>query len=102
MSRLDHIAAARCSTLGALNKSAGGDSLCRLARERLPAVKYHEGAVAALGDALRAERIGSLPPLADRWGAAFAVRAEHNAGWRAYLVGGREALASLEAVAPSA
>ncbi len=102
MDRLARIEATRVARIDALNGAAAGDALCTLARERLPAVKYHEGAVAALGDALRAERIGSLPPLADRWGAAFAVRAEHNAGWRAYLVGGREALASLEALAPSA
>lgn len=97
MTRVERIAAARAAALDALTGAAGGDSLCTLARERLPAAKYHEGAVAALGEALRAERSGAPAPRAETWGAVFATRAESDIGWRAYLVGGRDALAALAA-----
>lgn len=96
MTRVERIAAARAEALDALTAAAAGDSLCTLARERLPAAKYHEGAVAALGDALRAERAGSPAPHADNWGAVFASRAASDTAWRAYLVGGRDALATAQ------
>lgn len=99
MTRVERIAAARAAALDALTRAAGGDSLCTLGRERLPAAKYHEGAVAALGEALRAERSGAPTPPAERWGAVFASRAANDIGWRAYLRGGRDALAALAAEA---
>jgi hypothetical protein len=93
--RGERIAAARAAAFGALSAAAGGDSLCTLSRERLPAAKYHEGAVAALGEALRAERLGSAAPDAAAWGSSYARHADRDPHWRAYLVGGRDALAKL-------
>ena len=89
------IAEARAAALTALTTAAAGDSLCTLSRERLPAAKYHEGAVAALGDALRAARADIAPPEPAAWGAQWDHLAERDAGWRAYLAGGRDALARL-------
>lgn len=97
MPSLERIEAARAAALDSLSAAAAGDSLCTMRRERLPAAKYHEGAVAALGDARRAAR-GGLPALdAANWGAHWAVLAEHDERWRAYLAGGRDALAALGA-----
>lgn len=87
------IAQARAEALAALTTTTAGDSLCTLSRERLPAAKYHEGAVAALGDALRAVRADKPLPTAESWGAHWHHLAEADSGWRAYLAGGREALA---------
>lgn len=98
VTRLERIAAARAAALEALTRASGTDSLCTLSRERLPAAKYHEGAVAALGDALRAARRDEPSPEASTWGAAFAARAVDDTGWRAYLVGGRDALTALAEV----
>ena len=95
VTRVEYVAAARAAALDALTSVSHGDSLCSITHDRLPAAKYHEGAVAALGDALRAERAGSMTPVARQWGSLFEARAEHDAGWRAYLLGGREALAAL-------
>jgi len=91
------IAEARAAALVALTTSAAGDSLCTLSRERLPAAKYHEGAVAALGDALRAARLDEALPAPDSWGAQWQHLAEKDPGWRAYLAGGRDALTRLGA-----
>lgn len=93
--RLERIAAARAAALEALTRASGTDSLCTLSRERLPAAKYYEGAVAALGDALRAARRGDPEPDPTQWGAAFAARAADDLSWRAYLTGGRDALTAL-------
>jgi len=93
--RLERLAASRAAALEALTRASGSDSLCTLSREQLPAAKYHEGAVAALGDALRAARRGDPEPDPAHWGAAFAARAETDPSWRVYLVGGRDALTRL-------
>jgi hypothetical protein len=95
MQRVDRIAAARAAAIDALAGAASGDSLCTMARERLPAAKYHEGAVAALGDALRASRRGDPLPDSEAWGAQWSRLTEHDAAWRAYVLGGREALSQV-------
>ena len=103
LERLARLAASRAAALEALTRASGTDSLCTLSRERLPAAKYHEGVVAALGDALRAARRGDPEPDPAHWGAAFAARAETDPSWRAYLVGGRDALdAAAPRLAPAA
>jgi hypothetical protein len=68
--------------------------LCTLERERLPTAKYFEGAVSALNDAIRAARNGETPPDPATWGDWAATLAKRDSGWRAYLVGGREALSA--------
>ncbi len=112
MTAIERIAEARAAALGSLSRAAAGDSLCTLDRERMPAAKYHEGAVAALGDALRAARRDLPEPSAEHWGEEWSARAEHwgeewsaraegDVAWRAYLAGGRDALRAL-APAPAA
>jgi len=93
--RVEQIAAARALAAETLSAVTGADSLCTLTRERLPAAKYHEGAVAALGEALRAVRTHQPLPLASSWGERWNRLAESDPAWRAYLVGGREALSAL-------
>jgi hypothetical protein len=93
--RVERIAAARAAACDALAAATGDASLCTLSRERLPAAKYHEGAVAALGDAQRAIRAGLPVADAHTWGSQWACHVEHDASWKAYVVGGREALAAL-------
>ncbi|WP_439565795.1 hypothetical protein [Microcella sp.] len=95
MERVARIAAARAAALDALTSAAGDDSLCTLARERLPAAKYHEGAVAALGDALRASRSGAALPDSDSWGSQWSHLMHRDSSWTAYVRGGREALTHL-------
>lgn len=95
MPPLERIAEARASALAALTRASGSESLCTLSRERLPAAKYHEGAVAALGEALRAVRRDEPVPEPQQWGSAFAAHARADMGWRAYIAGGRDALAAL-------
>jgi len=90
--RVERIAAARAAALDALTSAASGDSLCTLARERLPAAKYHEGAVAALSDALRASRSAGPLPDSDSWGSQWGRLIEQDPSWRAYVLGGRDAL----------
>lgn len=91
--RVEHLVAARAAAVDALSSAAGDESLCTLSRERLPAAKYHEGAVAALGDAVRAARAGQPLPDSGSWGSQWAHLAERDRSWKAYLSGGREALA---------
>jgi hypothetical protein len=95
MERIERIASARAAALDALTDAAGDDSLCTLGRERLPSVKFHEGAVAALNDALRAMRSGGTLPDSDSWGTQWTHLMHRDASWRAYVLGGREALAHL-------
>lgn len=92
---VEQIAAARTLAAQSLTAVTGTDSLCTLTRERLPAAKYHEGAFAALGEALRAARARQPLPVASGWGERWSRLAESDAAWRAYLVGGREALSAL-------
>lgn len=93
--RIERVAAARAAAVDALTATTGDASLCTLSRERLPAAKYHEGAVAALGEAQRALRAGLPVPAVQTWGSQWARHAEHDASWKAYVLGGREALAAL-------
>jgi len=79
----------------ALSHAAHGSSLCTLDRQQVPAAKYYEGAVAALGDTVRALRRGDTLPDASRWGERWQRYADVDPGWRAYLAGGREALRRL-------
>ncbi len=92
---LEVIEAARAAALDDLGAVAAGASLCTLRGERIPAAKYHEGAVAALGEALRAERDRRAAPDPGTWGAQWAQLAESDDGWRAYIAGGRAALAAI-------
>lgn len=94
---VERITSARDRALKALASAAAGDSLCTLTRDRLPAAKYHEGATAALGDALRAVRRGDPPPNAESWADWADPLAARDANWRAYLTGGRDALAGASA-----
>lgn len=94
--RLERISTAREAALEALTTAAHGDSLCTLSRDRVPAAKYHEGAYAALSEAMRAERSHRPAPAAAEWGSGFAAHAERDPSWRAYLAGGRDALASVD------
>ena len=64
---------------------------------RLPTAKYFEGAVSALSDAIRAARNGETSPDAATWGDWASPLANRDSGWRAYLVGGREALSAASA-----
>lgn len=91
----------RAAALASLTAAAAGDSLCTIDRERLPAAKFHEGAVAALGDALRAARAGRHMPHPTAWGSQWDARAASDPAWRAYLLGGRDALAGLSTVSPA-
>lgn len=86
---------AQRTALDSLQSAAGDQSLCTLSHERVNAAKYFEGAVTALGDAARALRAGDDLPAPEEWGGIAAVRAETDARWRSYLVGGREALAAV-------
>jgi hypothetical protein len=86
--------AERTRMLSALITASGGDSLCTIDRVRLPAAKYYEGATAALSEAILAARAGKPLPDAATWSEwADALAARHD-GWRAYIAGGRDALAS--------
>lgn len=71
------------------------------------AAKYHEGEVAALGEAMRAvisagprEAIPLVREARDRWAhRSVSLSASPSPAWRAYYEGGRDALAAfLEAV----
>jgi hypothetical protein len=93
--RVEHIAAARAAAFDALTAAVGDASLCTVSRERLPAAKYHEGATAALGDAVRAARAGRPLPEPHAWGSQWERLMEHDRSWKAYVLGGRDALARL-------
>ena len=87
--------------------ATGGQPACRIDDESDPLVaKYHEGEVAALGEALRtvlAEGPRDALPVVraarDRWAhRAVSLAAARGPEWRAYDEGGRDALnAFLEA-----
>ncbi len=93
---------ARAGVDGALRELtalAGGASLCAIGRsgESFPAVKYHEGRMAAFREAVRTlERGGGradIDALSDTW-----TRQRHSAppgDWAAYRAGGADALAEL-------
>jgi hypothetical protein len=92
----------------ALQKTAGGRSMCAIGRSghSFPAAKYHEGATSALRELRRT--LQRQPDQDDTTGLARLVRAtasqwrERGEGpmaaspdWRAYLTGGAEALDEL-------
>ncbi|GAA1695040.1 hypothetical protein GCM10009808_10220 [Microbacterium sediminicola] len=98
---LERVEAAREVALDALTHATGTQSLCTLGRERLRAAKYHEGAVVALGDLRRALRRGEPAPTPETWGLGIVEKyAATSPDWRAYLIGGREALSGVRASTP--
>lgn len=100
---LERVEEAHRAALDALTRAAGSDSLCTLSRERLNAAKYHEGAVVALSQLARALRRGTAVPTAQEWGrGAVETQAQTSADWRAYLIGGREALTAALGSTPEA
>ncbi len=99
----------RMRALERMEAGLGDESLCALSRsgQPLPAVKYDEGVAATLGDLGR--RLRRLDPAADEaallevisqaltdWRAGAAPRlGSLNADWRAYAIGGEDALEAL-------
>lgn len=79
--------------MSALVAASGGESLCTVDRVRLPATKYYEGATAALSEAILAARAGEALPDAATWSEWADALAVRDDGWRAYITGGRDALA---------
>jgi len=85
---------------------AGGQSLCSLSRDgaTVPAAKYHEGAVAALGEARRAVEAvvdgpdgehaasAALLDVRARWRAQSRSIGRTGPSWTGYLTGGLDAL----------
>jgi len=85
---------------------AGGQSLCSLSRDgaTVPAAKYHEGAVAALGEARRAVEAvvdgpdgehaasAALLDVRARWRAQSHSIGRTGPSWTGYLTGGLDAL----------
>jgi len=93
---------ARTGADGALRELtalAGGASLCAIGRsgESFPAVKYHEGRLAAFGEATRALDRGAdqadVEALRDTW--ARLRRDAPPGEWAAYRAGGADALSEL-------
>lgn len=98
LARHRHAAAARWA-----GATAGGTA-CTLDRAGTTpyAAKYHEGEVAALGEAMRAmisagprEAVPLVREARDRWAhRAVSLSASPAPAWRAYHEGGRDALAA--------
>lgn len=94
------------AALADLVASAGGESLCSHSRQgaAVPAVKYCEGAAAALAEVRRAveavvDRPGGatsayapLPDVHARWRAQSHTMGHRGADWAGYLTGGLDAL----------
>lgn len=89
----------------ALDELAGGEALCTLSRSgrSVPALKYREGAAAAILEARRALE-GALPgaevdivdDLARHWAAELGRAEDRDAEhWVAYRSGGHDALSAL-------
>jgi hypothetical protein len=77
-----------------------GGSLCAIGRGggSFPAVKYHEGAVAALAEAARTVGdLDSLSRLLQRWRESGSGATADAPDWIAYRTGGVEALESVMA-----
>ncbi|MCM0619488.1 hypothetical protein [Nocardioides bruguierae] len=103
------VRAHRACAQDALAEALGGQSLCHLARSGhpLPAAKFHEGAVTALGLVLREQRRRLAAPaedttllvvveqVRDAWWAEQAPLAARGPAWDAYATGGDEALKDL-------
>ena len=106
--RHDDLLARRLAAARRWDAAAGGAAPCELDRDgRAPqAAKYHEGEVAALGEAMRlvasAGPVEALPLVqqvfAEWTHRANSLSASPTPAWRAYHEGGRDALeAFLEA-----
>ena len=87
------------AALEELSVLAGGASLCAIGRsgESFPAVKYHEGRMAAFREAMRVlERSGGrldIEALRDTW--TVQRRNAPPGDWAAYRAGGADALVEL-------
>jgi hypothetical protein len=94
----------------ALAAAAGDTSLCALSRSGTshPAVKFHEGAAAALAQVRRlltrqpgTEAGAAIVTVRDAWNDQNALLAGRSRDWAAYHAGGLEALDALaEELAP--
>jgi hypothetical protein len=88
----------------ALARAAGNTSLCALSRSGAshPAVKFHEGAAAALAQVRRlltrqtdAPSAGAIDAVREDWNDQNAALAQRSRDWAAYHAGGLEALDGL-------
>jgi len=103
---LESLRVRELAALADLVASAGGESLCSHSRQgaAVPAVKYCEGAAAALAEVRRAveavaDRPGGassafalLPDVHARWRAQSHTMGHRGADWASYLAGGLDAL----------
>ncbi len=97
------------AALAALEAAAGNASLCALSRGRtpVPAVKYHEGAAAALAEVRRAVHAlpagpdvepamrSALAQVHERWSRQASSPGRTGPNWAGYLTGGLDALDQL-------
>ena len=93
-------------TLVSLANAAGGQSICSLSRGPIPvpAVKYHEGAAAALAEARRAVRSvpdgpdapaavrSAILDICESWRAQSRSPGRSGPSWTGYLAGGVDVL----------
>jgi hypothetical protein len=93
----------------ALAQAAGNTSLCALSRSGAshPAVKFHEGAAAALAQVRRlltrqadTPAAAAIDAVRDDWNDQNAALAQRSRDWAAYHAGGLEALDALTEVQP--
>jgi hypothetical protein len=99
---LDLLRRHEAAAVAAFEAGTGSTSLCTLSRSGRshPAAKYHEGAVAALGDVRRALTTSAPGTLATDvaayisagWTARFERMTRPGRDWQAYYTGGIEAL----------
>ena len=103
---LESLRVRELAALSDLVASTGGESLCSHSRQgaAAPAVKYCEGAAAALAEVRRAvesvaDRPGGassafavLPDVHARWRAQSRAMGHRGADWASYLAGGLDAL----------
>jgi len=89
-------------------EAAGDVSMCAIARSGrpMPALKYHEGRVAMLGEVRRALESGGIDDerireIGDRWQRHERLAAS-SPDWEAYLQGGIDALGELRTDSDSA
>ena len=99
---LESIQAREDVALVGLANAAGGQSICSLSRgpTPVPAVKYHEGAAAALAEARRAVRNvpdgpdapaavrSAILAIRERWWAQSRSPGRTGPSWTGYLAGG--------------
>jgi hypothetical protein len=95
----------RSAALQRLAAVAGDTAVCAVTKsgQAFPAAKFHEGAVAALGEVRRSLRLsgGEAGPVVgavlEEWLDRESVAADRGADWRAYTAGGVEELRLLQA-----